>query len=129
MNRNKVKLYPLAIMMLIISMNAYGFFSRIAHEYDTLTTAVATDFADNLLKLVIVTVFFLFAQAQYIRMEETEQLHRELAAAEINAHLEREVPTDSAETAADLTAKAAKKKKNQRKSKVSAPKTKRKSSK
>ncbi len=120
----------LAIMLLIISMNAYGFFSRVAFEYDTLTTAVATDFADNLLKLIIVTVFYLFAQAQYIRMEETEQLHRELAAAEINAHLEREIPAEAEETPANLTAKAAKKKKNQRKSsKVSAPATKRKSSK
>ena len=120
----------LAIILLIISTNAYGFFSRMAFEHDTLTTAVATDFADNLLKLIIVTVFFLFTQAQYIRIEETEQLHRELAATEIKAHLDREMPTDAAETTVNLTPKAAKKKKNQRKpSKVSAPKTKRKSSK
>lgn len=120
----------LAILLLIISMNAYGFFSRMAFEHDTLTTAVATDFADNLLKLIIVTVFFLFAQAQYIRIEETEQLHRELATAEIKAHLDREMSANAAETTVNLTPKAAKKKKNQRKpSKVSAPEKKRKSNK
>ncbi len=122
----------LAIVLLIISMNAYGFFNRISFEYNSLTTAVATDFTDNLLKLVIVTAFLLFAQAQYIRMEETEELHRELVAAEIKAHLEREIPADSQTSAASLTetkltAKAAKKKKNQHKSsKVSTAKTARK---
>ena len=117
------------IMLLVLSMNAYGFFSRISLEYSGFTTALATEFTDNLLKLVIVTVFFLFACAQYIRIEETEELRRAAVAAENKAKSVDEIPAET-ETPANLTAKAAKKKKNQRKSTTaSAPKTKRKQSK
>lgn len=119
----------LAIMLLVINIHAFGFFSRISREYNSFTTALTTDFADNLLKLLSVTVFYLFAEAQCIRMEETENLRKETVVAESEADAAKITSAD-AQTEAKMSVKSAKKKKNQRKlSKVSAPKTKRKSSK
>lgn len=118
----------LLIVLLVVNMRLYGFFTRIAVDYNSFTAAVATDFADNLFKLICLTTFLQFTEAQYLRMEETAKL-REAEVAAREAEAVAKEPEESENTTA-LTAKAAKKKKNQRKSQTSsAPKTKRKSDK
>ncbi len=100
----------LMIILLMVNLHAIAFFNRMMQNYNYLATAVVTDFADCLLKLICLAMILAFFDAQYIRMEETAELRETPVVAANENDDEKE-----ADIAPKMTAKASNKKKNKRK--------------
>lgn len=100
----------LTILMLSIHMRSLGYFNYLTYHYKGFAMVMLTDFADNVLKLVCLTLFLLFFQAQYQAIEEMSITENDKI-----TEPEIEMPENDDEVKPTQSAKAANKKKNKRK--------------
>lgn len=71
--RAYVGIFSFLILMLIcadFNMTMIYYFNRLLTDYNSLWTALFSDFADIVLKLFYVSLFLILYQAQYLRLEE-----------------------------------------------------------
>ncbi len=113
-NRTYVGIFSFLLLTLLcvnLQMGVMRYFMKLENSYNLLTTAVVTEFCNNVMLLFYISLFLLLFQAEYLVLKEKEECDK------LQIITEPEEKDEPAKEIIGKSKKSAKKKKSQRKAK------------